>query len=333
MPGYLYIVSVMSAGLLSVLLLALRTEATRCRAVEDALAKLPGIRPERRLPAGRRALAIDDRHQALCVICAETQTVRLHVVPFADLCASELLVDGRSVSRVERGSAAESVGRSRPRTESTGEVRLRIEVRDHHAPVHELTIADMRLAKYWHSQLRAMIAATEPVERIVGATAPRRVQSPVSAGGERRASLPPGIASKARQSQPQSQPRADAAPVSAPAPRSGPEQAPAAVSRSGGERRSQSASRGRNSEPLASPQLRAALRRYLSNALQDQDRLVISERKLRDACAPKLALIRFHEQMNGLRRAKALVDYRLSYSRKTESWRISRAEDRSAAAA
>ncbi len=329
MPGYLYIVSVMSAGLLSVLLLALRTEAARCRAVEDALAKLPGIRPERRLPAGRRALAIDDRHQALCVICAETQTVRLHVVPFADLCVSELLVDGRSVSRVERGSAFESLGRSRLRTEATGEVRLRIEVRDRHAPVHELTIADMRLAKYWHSQLRAMIAATEPVERIVGAAAPRRVQAPVSADGERRASLPPGVAPKARQSQLP----AGSAPVSAPATRSGPERAPAAVSRSAGERGPQSASRERNPDSLASPQLRAALRRYLSNALQDQDRLVISERKLRDACAPKLALIRFHEQMNRLRRAKALVDYRLSYSRKTESWRISRAEDRSAAAA
>ncbi len=328
MPGYLYIVSVMSAGLLSVLLLALRTEATRCRAVEDALAKLPGIRPERRLPAGRRALAVDDRNQALCVICAETQTVRLHVVPFADLCASELWVDGKSVSRVERGSSFEAVGRGRPRAEPTGEVRLRIEARDHHAPAHELTIADLRLAKYWHSQLRAMIAATEPVERIVGATAPRRVHAPASAGGERRASLPPGVAQKARQSQS----RADSAPVSAPVPRPGPEQVPATVSQGAGGR-SQSASRDRKSESLESPQLRAALRRYLSNALQDQDRLVISERKLRDACAPKLALIRFHEQMNRLRRAKALVDYRLSYSRKTESWRISRAEDRRAAAA
>lgn len=332
MPGYLYIVSVMSAGLLSVLLLALRTEKTRCKAVDDALAKLPGIRPERRLSAGRRALAIDDRSRALCVICAETQTVRLHVVPFADLRASELWVDGKPVSRVERGSLFESVMRRRQQTDATGDVRLRIEVRDHHAPVHELTVADVRLAKYWHSQLRAMIAATEPVERIVAAAAPQRPAAAPGAGVDRRAAVQPGVAHKSRgagrvaesagayaQAGDRARPVADTARQ-----RCDDAQQPA--------RGSQNAN-AEDANSVLSPQLRAALRRYLSNTLQDEDRMVISERKLRDACAPKLSLIRFHDQMNRLRRAKALTDYRLSYSRKTETWRISRAEDRRAAAA
>lgn len=292
MPGYLYIVSVMSAGLLSVLLLALRTEKIRTKAVDEALAKLPGIRTERRLSAGRRGLAVDDRRQILCVICAETQTVRLNVVPFADVLASELWLDGRMVSRVERGSSAESVGRQARKAEQAGEIRLRIETRDRHAPVHELTIADLRLAKYWQSQLRAMIAASQNTLEMAAGTVRRRTVA--TAGADRRATVQPGIARRPQQ-------------TAAPAARA-------------------------SSAELVSPQLRAALRRYLSQAMPSDGRLVVSERKLRDACAPRLALIHFHDQMNQLRRARALRDYRLSYSRKTESWRISRADERRAAA-
>lgn len=312
MPGYLYIVSVMSAGLLSVLLLAFRTESYRYRAVDEALAKLPGILPQRRLSAGRRGLAVDDRNQVLCVIRAETQTVRLNVVPFQDVQASELRVDGKTVSRVERGSPLEARGRRQTQARESGEIRLRIETRDGHAPVHELLISDLRIAKYWQSQLRAMIAVTETLDAmasgsVVGRTAPAQ-------GADRRATVQPGIARKPQTvAAPQERPQAER-----PAPKRA-EQASAGGSR---------ASTG----DLVSPQLRAALRRYLSNTMPSEGRLVISERKLRDACAPKQALIHFHDQMNRLRRTRGLGDYRLSYSRKTESWRISRADDRRAAA-
>lgn len=291
MPGVLYIVSVMSAGLLSVLMLALRAEKTRCKAVDTALAKLAGIRAERRLSAGRRALAVDDRNQVLCLICAETQTVRLNVVPFADLLASELWLDGQPVSRVERGSSGEAVGRRSRQAGQPGDIRLRIETRDRDAPVHELHIADLRLAKYWQSQLRVMIAASQNLKDLAAGTARRRTVAAES--GDRRATVQPGIAGK-----------------------------PQAV---------RAADRTQSSD-IPSPQLRAALRRFLAQSLPENGRLVISERKLRDACAPELALIRFHEQMNRLRRAKALRDFRLSYTRKTESWRISRADERRAAA-
>lgn len=308
MPGYLYIVTVMSAGLLSVLWLALRTEKDRSRAVDDALGKLPGIHPERRLTAGRRGLAVDDRQQALCVICAETQTVRLYVVPFADLGASELWVDGKPVSRVERGSPFESVTRQTPQAQAAAEIRLRLEVRDRRAPVHELVLPDLRLAKYWQSQLRAMIAATESVQDLQAVA--RRPVSAASAGAERRAAMQPGPARKPDGA-------ASLARVAASAGQNGDNRFAAAQSGSG---------------EVVSPQLRAALRRYLSSALRGTDKIVISERKLRDACAPALPLIRFHEQMNRLRRAKALGDYRLSYRRKSETWRISRSDERRAAA-
>ena len=321
MPGYLYIVSVMSAGLLSVLLLALRTEKLRAKAVDDALAKLPGILPGRRVYAGRRAMAVDDRNQVLCVIRAETQTVRLNVVPFGDLQASELWVDGKLVSRVERGSPFESIGRRSRRVHEAGEIRLRIEARDRHAPEHELTIPDLRLAKYWQSQLRAMISATETTRELADGTALRRTQA--AAGADRRATIQPGIARKPRETE---------APVRT---------APQVGNRDNHNRSAPLAGKQDSNEPrtsggrlpaIVSPQLRAALRRYLSSAMPGNGRLVVSERKLRDACAPKLALIRFHDQMNRLRRAKALQDYRLSYSRKDETWRISRADERRAAA-
>lgn len=323
MPGFLYIVSVMSAGLLSVLLLALRTEKLRSRAVDDALAKLPGILPGRRIYAGRRAMAIDDRNQVLCVIQAETQTVRLNVVPFGDIQSSELWVDGKLVSRVERGSPFESIGRRSRRAHEAGEIRLRIEARDRHAPEHELTIPDFRLAKYWQSQLRAMIAATETTRELADGTALRRTQ--VAAGADRRATIQPGIARKPRESQAPDRPAQQVGNRNA---ADGPE-AQRGGSPDTNERRTAD---GRRSPTIVSPQLRAALRRYLNSAMPSNGRLVVSERKLRDACAPKLALIRFHDQMNRLRRAKALDDYRLSYSRKDESWRITRADERRAAA-
>ena len=318
MPGYLYIVSVMSAGLLSVLLLALRTEKTRCQAVNDALAKLPGINARRRVSAGRRALAVDDRNQVLCVICAETQTVRLNVVPFCDMQASELRVNGKSVSRVERGSPFESVGRPAGAAPVAEDIRLRIETRDRHAPVHELVFPDLRLAKYWQAQLRAMIAATETTRELAAGTVPRRTA--VAEGTDRRATVQPGLARK-------SQSRLEAAPASiaSGSGRSAPIHRQASSS-------TESTDAGRKPPEIVSPQLRAALRRYLSQGMPEDGRLVISERKLRDACAPQLALIRFHEQMNRLRKAKALADYRLSYSRKGETWRITRGDERRAAA-
>lgn len=311
MPGFLYIASVMSAGLLSVLLLALRTEKSRSKVVQEALAKLPGISPDRRLSAGRRGLAVDDRHQALCVICAETQTVRLNVVPFADVLASELWVDGRLVSRVERGSAVESMGRVKAAAQSTGEVRLRIETRDRHAPVHDLPIPDLRIAKYWQSQLRAMIAASESMDALNTGTLVRRTAA--AQGVERRATVQPGLARKTPGVQ--TPPAERTLPVTTAAATAKPIRKPA----------------GEVQEPV-SPQLRAALRRYLSGNMPSDGRMVISERKLRDACAPRQALIHFHDQMNRLRRAKALADYRLSYSRKNETWRITRADERRAAA-
>lgn len=315
MPGYLYIVSVMSAGLLSVLLLALRTEKSRCQAVDDALAKLPGISARRRVSVGRRGLAVDDRNQVLCVIRAETQTVRLNVVPFCDVQASELRVDGKSVSRVERGSPLESVGRPAGTAPVAEDIRLRIETRDRHAPVHELVFPELRAAKYWQAQLRAMIAATETTRELAAGTARRRTA--VAEGTDRRATVQPGLA---RTAGPGASAQASGA--------SGSSRSAPVVQQS----RSSTDAGRKPPQDIVSPQLRAALRRYLSQAMAEDGRLVISERKLRDACAPALALIRFHEQMNRLRKAKALADYRLSYSRKGESWRITRADERRAAA-
>lgn len=264
MPGYLYVFGVMTAGLLSVLLLALRTETGRCRAVEEALAKLPGLRGEDRLFAGRRGLAVDRRHRALCLICAETETVRLHVVRFADLLACELLVDGRVIARADcRGDALTAPP---PATGAGAAVRLRLRVADHYAPRHELELDDLATALRWQAELGLLV-------RRAGAAADRA----------------PGP----QQPNPAPEPQAAAEPVA--------------------------------------PNLRAALRRYLHRELAGSDRLVIAERRLRDSCAPELPLIRFHDEMNRLRRAKALDGYCLSYSRKSETWRISRREARKAA--
>lgn len=252
MPGYLYVFGVMTAGLLSVLLLALRAEKGRCRAVEEALAKLPGLRGEDRLFAGRRGLALDRRHGALCLICAETDTVRLHVVPFPDLLACELVADGRVIARADRRGPSVT-----PPAGGTAaqELRLRLHVGDHYAPRHELLLDALPAALDWHRALA----------RVIETPAPVRLPAPAQ-----------------------------------PAP--------------------------------SAPALRTALRRQLQEALGGREYVVIPERRLRDCCAADMPLIRFHRLMNRLRREKALESYCLSYSRKGESWRISRRAGRRAAA-
>jgi len=264
MPGYLYVFGLMTAGLLSVLLLALRTEKTCCRAVEEALAKIPGLNAGDRLFAGRRGLAVDRRHRALCLICAETETVRLHVVPFTDLLACELMVGGQVIARADcRGGSLPAPG---PEVAGGEGVRLRLHVADHYAPRHELHLEELSEGLRWQAELGLLL---------------RR------AARER-----------------------SAAPPSTPAPAAAPR---------------------RGAADSQAPDLKSALRRYLARELGSQERLVIAERRLRDCCAAGVPLIRFHEQMNRLRRSKALGDYCLSYSRKGEVWRISRRESRKAA--
>ncbi|MEJ2343963.1 MAG: hypothetical protein P8076_07050 [Gammaproteobacteria bacterium] len=306
--GYVYVMSVMSAGLLSVLLLALSTEKARRAAVRQALHNFPGFESEHILFENGSGIALDRRRRVACMIASHGMDLRLTLVPFNDISGCELVRRGQRVvyagtvppaTLADAGAPADDAGRVVVYTGAGG---------------HGFAASEPEEALRWFRLVKRLIergagsalhaapkkaAPAIPKSGTAASTAGRRGAD--TARSERRAAVEPAP----RAPQP-------ARPVAAPA-------------------RLPSVGEGTDDHEAADrirTRVEAVIRRHLESA----PRVVISERRLRDEAGVELALLHFHRHMNRFKREKAFVQATLSYSRKDETWTIRRRQSAAAAA-
>ncbi|MEJ2688320.1 MAG: hypothetical protein P8124_14300, partial [Gammaproteobacteria bacterium] len=153
---YVYIGSVFAAGFLSVLLLALGGELRRQREVRSALSYFPGFRAAKVVYSGGAGLALDERAGAACLITSLGGQLKLTLVSFTDVVASEILSNGRRLLAAGRGAAAAGDCDS-------DKVVFRMVARSGKAVDHAVVMPSMRQAVHWHALMkRVMEGAAEP---------------------------------------------------------------------------------------------------------------------------------------------------------------------------
>jgi len=265
---YVYIGSVVAAGFLSVLLLALGGELRRQREVRSALNYFPGFSAAEVVFAGGSGLALDEGARAACLISSLGGQLKLTLVSFTDVMASEIISNGRRLLAAGRAAAA-------PTDTGAEQVVFRMVARSGAAVDHAVVMPSMREAVHWHSLMKRIMDRGGAAGRVSTAAAVSRPEP----------AAPPAV-------------KAAVVPCRAP--------------------------QAKGQPVPDDDRLRRALTDYAREALTGSARVIVAERDLRDACGVGLAIPVFHAAMNRLRRAKAVADVALSYSRQDESWRLSR---------
>jgi hypothetical protein len=148
---YVYIGSVVAAGFLSVLLLALGGELRRQREVHSALNYFPGFSAAEVVFAGGSGLALDEGARAACLISSLGGQLKLTLVSFTDVVASEIISNGRRLLTAGRAAAAA------PSSTGTEQVVFRIMARNGAAVDHAVVMPSMREAVHWHSLMKRIM--------------------------------------------------------------------------------------------------------------------------------------------------------------------------------
>lgn len=290
--GYTYAVSLVSVGILAVLMLALLTERERKQLLQQAIARIPGFRANRAVSTPGAVLAVDDAARILCIASVDNAVTRVDALRFDQVLECEILRNGQRVTRAVGRACAGPTRGARPSTPRVGDtirtpvqsassgdgerIMLRVVLDHSSAPVHVLHMRNMREAVRWHVVVKQIM---EPA----GAAAPRQPAD------NARSRAPATAASRP------DAPRVSGTPA-------GGDQGPV--------------------EEDMERIVRESLSAVLAQELRESDRIVIPEHRLRDRCGVELPVIRFHDCMNRIRRNKALAHVAMTYSRRDETWRI-----------
>ncbi len=148
--GYVYVMSVMSAGMLGVLLLALTTEQARRAALRNALQRFPGFDSSSLVFEQGSGLALDHRQQLICLISCHGADVRLSLVSFKDVVGCEVSRDGRRVVHAFRAGAE-------AQTPAAAGVELRVFTCDRRIPMHRVSVASCSDALRWFYQMKVLL--------------------------------------------------------------------------------------------------------------------------------------------------------------------------------
>lgn len=148
--GYVYVMSVMSAGMLGVLLLALNTEQARRAALRNALQRFPGFDSSSLVFEQGSGLALDHRQQLVCLISCHGADVRLSLVSFKDVVGCEVSRDGRRVVHAFRAGAEVHLP-------AVAGVELRVFTRDRRIPAHRVSVAGCSEALRWFYQMKVLL--------------------------------------------------------------------------------------------------------------------------------------------------------------------------------
>lgn len=298
--GYVYVMSVMSAGLLSVLLLALSTEKTRRAAVRQALHNFPGFESEHVLFENGSGIALDSRRRVACMIVSHGMDLRLTLVSFDDISGCELVRRGQRV--VCAGTVPPSApGGTAARADDAGRVVVYTGAAG--TGGHAFAAAEPEEALRWFRLMKRLIeyGARSAVKAAPKAAA-LAIPKTVPAGHRRGADT--GRSERRAAAKPVSQALESARPVAPP-------------------ERPASANEGADADDAAE-RIRTQVEAVIRSHLESASRLVIHERRLRDAAGIELALVHFHRHMNRFKREKAFPQATLSYSRQDETWTIRR---------
>jgi len=165
---YVYIGSVVAAGFLSVLLLALGGELRRQREVRSALNYFPGFSAAEVVFAGGSGLALDEGARAACLISSLGGQLKLTLVSFTDVMAAEIISNGRRLLAAGRAAAAAST--------DTGaeQVVFRMVARNGGAVDHAVVMPSMREAVHWHSLMKRIMDPGDAAGRVPTAAAVSR---------------------------------------------------------------------------------------------------------------------------------------------------------------
>jgi hypothetical protein len=290
--GYVYVMSVMSAGLLSVLLLALSTEKTRRAAVRQALHNFPGFESEHVLFENGSGIALDSRRRVACMITSHGIDLRLILVPFDDITGCELVRRGQRVvyagmvppsAPADAAAQADDAGRVVVYSGAAGTAG------------HAFGAAEPEEALRWFRLMKRLIE--HGAKAAVSA-----VSEPSSAAVRRGADAT----------------RSDRHAAAKPAP-----EGPEPVRPKAAPTRPAPVNEGADAHEAAE-RIRIRVEGVIRRCLESAPRVVISERRLRDEAGVALALVHFHRDMNRFKREKAFPQATLSYSRKDETWTIRR---------
>lgn len=166
--GYLYVMGIMSAGVLGVLLLALSTEQARQRVLRQALNNFPGFTSDGLLFEGGMGLAIDRPRRMLCTIAATGGDIRLTLVPFGDILGCALLRDGR---RVVHCQTDPGVGADRDSSNASG-LELYVYTRAPQTARHRVVVPTMPEALRWFYAIKVLVGATADADQAPEPAAP-----------------------------------------------------------------------------------------------------------------------------------------------------------------
>lgn len=310
--SYLIVVVLLALGVAAVLYLASWAVDRNRRAMAAELEDGEQREFSQLLFQQDSVLAFDQAQQAFLMVQRVQKDFLRLVIPYSRLLYSALLHNGKVVSSHTHGDnklaayVRQALNRSDDisccyQVASTSGLRLVGGMQGQTGIC--IHIPDFETARTWHARFGVLIRNnTDKLAQL------RNIE---------QTPRPPEVTAPAVEPEPvaESVPAVESKPVV--------EQMPAAVQETAAEQPAEAkASAGVLDNAAAF--LRDRLEGLLDEWLEDQTFVIIGERKLRDRLELDISIASFHKLMNSLRQAKALDNYALSFTRKTESWRLSR---------
>lgn len=150
-----YIVSVVSTGLLAVLLLAVATEQARTREARNAVRKFMGGAVGHLHVAGGVGLATDRQQRGLCLVRADPGSVHVRIVPYDRVLGLEVLCGGQVVARTGRDDGFTPLV---PAASSGARCCLRLVLDDGERRSHMVPMPNVDEAVRWHGAIKSILA-------------------------------------------------------------------------------------------------------------------------------------------------------------------------------